>query len=845
MEHSIGYNNIDSLTGLLNIHGFREESNYLHDENYYEENPLKEVYVIFDIVSFKAYNELHGFDAGNMVLISFAEELVKAFPDRVLARVSGDHFAAMLFDEEVKEGVARLKEQIEKNPNLSHIHFRCGVYYQPDEELDTAICIDRAKAAADSMRGQSDVIRVFDKELEEEQNRTIYISENIDQAIESGYIEVYYQPVIRSLTGELCGMEALARWNDPQYGMLSPGVFIPILESKGLIYKLDSYMVRRVCKDLRTWMDAGQRVVPISFNFTRIDFEFADMLREVEDAATKYQIPRDLLHIEITESTISQNERLVAEQVKKFHAAGYSVWMDDFGSGYSSLNVLKDYDFDLLKIDMRFLSNFTEKSKSIITSIVQMAKALGIHTLAEGVETEEHVRFLQKIGCERQQGFYYSKPVPCDLLTLQNYENQWKIEAPKLRNYYDELGLLDDDMVSRSDFINSSVPINADTDGAVACFEYNGENYHFLTCTDTFRQTMEKFGFPALDVIEDYINQEKTELSHRFRMLMDQIRADDTDLRGHWIDISSEYKQGLVRVRKIVIQNERTAYVCMIENLSDSRIYKRIIEKNAANSDLSMIFDRVDIYDLKNDTISNLSSRIVFSAIDEAKTLHQIIQDFAVRHVYPDDRQAFVAMLDLDTLVNRIVYSDYGYISDCFRVQVSDERFVWLQFFLVREISHDDQIVCCIKYVSDQEAEALYDYDRKKHLEQLSSPAQSEESIIHRSELWDTLMLDKRVGYFWKDKSLRYVGANKTFFEYCGFSSSYDFVGKTDEELGITLAEGFVNEQDIIARGKVMNPTSISVMDHGILRHYVVAKRPIYRNGYIVGLLGYFLEHTK
>lgn len=234
-----------------------------------------------------------------------------------------------------------------------------------------------------------------------------YVISHIDEAVENGYIEIYYQPVVRTLTGKLAGMEALARWRDPVYGFLRPDQFIPVLEEERLIDKLDRYVIRECGRQLRRQIDAHRPIVPISFNVSRMDFQLMDVLSEIEAVVRENELPRDYLRIEITETAMVQDSDKILKMIDRFRGNGYSVWLDDFGSGYSSLNVLKDYHFDELKIDMEFLRAFNDTSRKIITSVVMMAKAIGIHTLAEGVETREQVRFLRSIGCEKIQGYHY------------------------------------------------------------------------------------------------------------------------------------------------------------------------------------------------------------------------------------------------------------------------------------------------------------------------------------------------------------------------------------------------------------------------------------------------------
>jgi EAL domain-containing protein (putative c-di-GMP-specific phosphodiesterase class I) len=271
---------------------------------------------------------------------------------------------------------------------------------------------EKAKLACSIQNGKGgSFIRYYDEQLHKDLLLQNYVISHIDDAIANGYIKIYYQPVVRTITETFCGMEALARWIDPQYGFLNPGVFIGALEDSRQIHKLDSHVIELVCKEMRTELDNGRPMVPVSFNLSRLDFVGCDIFEVVERALAQYGIDHELIRVEITES-IMASDTYIQREIERFRLAGYEVWMDDFGSGYSSLNTLKDYKFDELKIDMAFLSNLNEVSRIIISSMVRMAKCLGLKTLAEGVETQEQMDFLKEIGCEKAQGYYYGKPQP-------------------------------------------------------------------------------------------------------------------------------------------------------------------------------------------------------------------------------------------------------------------------------------------------------------------------------------------------------------------------------------------------------------------------------------------------
>lgn len=236
-----------------------------------------------------------------------------------------------------------------------------------------------------------------------------------DDAVSYGHIYPLYQPKINHATGRMIGAEALMRWTHPVCGMQYPSDFIPVLEKNDLIYRADLSIFESVCKFLRSCLDNGVKPVPISVNMSRYDIYRKDYVDEIEKLRSQYDIPVKYIHVEVTETSAIGGMELVSGVLKKLHEYGYVVEMDDFGSGYSSLNILKDLEVDVIKLDMRFLSGeIGGRGGTIISSIVQMAKWLGTPVIAEGVETVEQADFMKSIGCKYVQGYLYSKPVPVE-----------------------------------------------------------------------------------------------------------------------------------------------------------------------------------------------------------------------------------------------------------------------------------------------------------------------------------------------------------------------------------------------------------------------------------------------
>lgn len=404
----------DQVTGLPNMNKFSDDAKKYLLEGFKKNEDM--YYVFFNIENFKTYNDKKGYDEGNNLLKEFGKVVGETFKDEPYARDSSDHFVVLTKCKDIKEKVIKIREEFkELTSGDVYMNVKAGYYKPTNADGDPRLEIGNARYAAVLLKNREDeFIKEYDEEVSKKYRIRQYILNNLDKAIKEGYIKVYYQPVVWSDTKELCGCEALARWIDPEFGFLSPGDFIPILEECRQIHKLDRNMYEQVCANMHECIKSGIPVVPVSMNFSRLDFELMDPIAELEELVAKYEIPKEYLHVEITESSMSNDVDKLKGQIKEFHDRGYAVWLDDFGSGYSSLNVLKDYKFDLLKIDMMFLRNFSnndKNAKSIIKSILDLAKELNMMTLSEGVETEDAVKFLQEAGCGRLQGYYYGKPM--------------------------------------------------------------------------------------------------------------------------------------------------------------------------------------------------------------------------------------------------------------------------------------------------------------------------------------------------------------------------------------------------------------------------------------------------
>lgn len=472
-------------------------------------DPSKLAVVYCNLVQFKEFNGAFGMGEGNRCLIDVGHALEQAFGTRAVSRYSADHFIVFYGRDDVWERVDEAHRLVEGLRSGFKLWLNAGVCVPtPQQELSTAV--DLAKVACDQIPKDGQSYKcLYAGRLEEELERKKYLQDHVEQAIAEGWLEVYYQPVVRSLSGRLTGVEALSRWKDPTYGNVSPGVFVPALEEKHLSWRLLTSVVETVCRVLSDRYHAGLPVVPVSINVSRTDFESCKPFDVIDGAVRRYDIPPSLVCVEITESVAMGDPAGIESVVEEFTHAGYEVWMDDFGSAYSSLNTLKDFSFGKLKLDMLFMHNFNQRSKDIISSIISMAKKLGVHTLAEGVETREQVDFLIDAGCEEMQGFYFSKPLPLD--EAEEFARSTAPETRELRNLYNDLGMVR---------LNPS-----ETSGFVF---YRDGTARVLYCNKRLRDKLKAQGMDTPAKVDDLLNDKAGRFAQMFHAVADRALGSHT-----------------------------------------------------------------------------------------------------------------------------------------------------------------------------------------------------------------------------------------------------------------------------------------------------------------------------
>ena len=489
-EQLVRASEIDNLTGLWNKQTFcREVGKYLHahsDKDF--------VLTLWDIDSFKVFNDTYGPSAGDIFISQVGQALAK---DEQEIRFSsliyqghdyGDHFLACWSAETFNESkmyIYILEKLAQVCPNYQ-FNVRLGFYLIKDASLSVALMCDRALLALRSIKNNYDKHWAwYDDTMRSRVLEEAHLTDDMRQALQEGQFVPFFQPQYNYRTGRMIGVEALVRWQHPTKGLLLPAKFIPIFEQNGFIYELDKYMWEACCKYLRRWLDLGLAVPSVSVNVSRKDLYRPDLSASFLNLLHKYNLHPGMLRLEITESAYMDNPEQLVTTVANLQNDGFLVDMDDFGSGFSSLNMLKQLPVDLLKLDMKFIANAeeNERSSSILSSVMHMTSKLSLPVVAEGVETLRQAEYLHSIGCFYMQGYLFARPMLPD--TLENILRHAKTEKQLTAGQTSEVELEAEELGAESGLTSllAAVPggifrYSATTDE----FDYVSDNMLAMLC---------------------------------------------------------------------------------------------------------------------------------------------------------------------------------------------------------------------------------------------------------------------------------------------------------------------------------------------------------------------------
>lgn len=417
----------DNLTDIYNREYFFERV----EELLKREPDEKRLIVCIDVKDFKVVNDLFGEETGDRILKRIAGLMRRdAAEDTLYGRLEADKFAMCMREARfVEVNYGAYLDDLKKivNSSVYRMHVHVGVYYVLDASQKVSVMCDKAFMAIKNIKDsyQQIVSYYSDSMGRSEQMEKVMIGE-FDRAVGAGEFQMFLQPQVSADKHTILGAEALVRWEHPVKGMISPGEFIPIFERSGYITKLDKYVWELACKQLSVWKSIGREDLHISVNISPKDFYFIDIYETFTELVERYAINPGSLKLEITETAFMQELTKQLDLLSRLRGYGFQVEIDDFGSGYSSLNTLKDIEVDVLKLDMGFLrrTSHEDRSRTIVNAIINMSKNLGLTVITEGVETVEHVQYLTEAGCDVFQGYYFAKPMP-----VREFEEKYQIHA--------------------------------------------------------------------------------------------------------------------------------------------------------------------------------------------------------------------------------------------------------------------------------------------------------------------------------------------------------------------------------------------------------------------------------
>ena len=557
-----------------------------------------------------------------------------------------------------------------------------------------------------------------------------------------------------------------------------------------------------------------------------------DPFRMVENVISRYDLQRDYIRIEVTETALVKEKHNLIQTLRQFQRSGYQVWLDDFGSAYSSLNVLHNYHFDELKIDMAFLRNFNEKSRRILKAIVLMAKELGVHTLAEGAETKAQVDFLKAIGCEKIQGYYWGQPMSYEDIQIfcENYE--YGQETRREESVYDKAGL-----------------INVVTDVPVAIFHYDGKQVVVLSANQAFRQIIRQ-ALPAYNGKDLPLRIENLSFRQRLQPCLDELIASGQEQVVTYIE-----EDHYLQLHLGLIGGTQGRYLCRawIYNIADAREDKEAHRIDYLLRNILQLYKGLYYLNPQDDTFEVIKTVMPNWAKGQAqKGILRLLTDYTTRFVHDDDRKRFLAFLDFDNVRRQAGKSQTKSTGSVFRIKQADGSYRWTVYLamLLRNGGRQGVLLCCRDDIWETAR------DRKSLLPILATslglhelePVRQPYFRILR-ELCQAMIHYSDIKFFWKDWERRFAGVSQAFLDYYGLTDEKSLIGKTDEEIGWHIQGKKYEEAEraVMEKGEITRHIIGECLVQGRPHRIAATKFPIYQGRRIIGLMGYFedLEYAE
>lgn len=684
----------DELTGLYTRQTFVKKA-----EEIIAQNPEKKYAIIgVDFENFKLTNSQYGEEKCDEFLSYIGIQLRDKLTTGFAGRFSGDQFVIIFeysIEKEIKY-ITGFANEILKNAPIPHQIPKIGVYAPIEKDLPVVRCCDNAFLALREIKGiYNKNIIFYQKKLQDHLLTEQRILESMEQALEEEQFIVYYQPKHESITGKVAGAEALVRWIHPEYGFMSPGEFIPLFERNGFISKLDSFVLKQVCKDIIEWKKNGFPIVPISVNVSRRDYLEDGWIDRQLQIIDEYKIEHELIHMEVTESLYAEYMDVIIDQIKKIKKLGFAIEMDDFGAGYSSLGTLSSFPLDVIKLDISFVRHI-ETNEIVVENIIKMAHKLGYVTVAEGTETEEQFKILRGLGCDLIQGYCFSKPLPKK--EFEKYITDNSVESIIGQNTVRLSNSTISQYAGNENILKAVLEIGESLPGGFFCY-HTDDNHEIISFN---RETLRIYECENVNEFRKFTKNSFDGMVHPNDLKTVNMLIKNHQDKGNDI-IYLEYRvlchSGKIKYirnygRCINTEQYGKIYYVFIQDCTEE--YEKSLQeqkKNEVIQCLSLNYMAIYLVDFESTTITPYAINSTFDKnmnenFYKEKNYHQIREFYAKKYVAPSERESFLNVTNIENIQNEFKKTDsFNFTYHFF----SEDDSVYLVEMSVRKLNDENQ----------------------------------------------------------------------------------------------------------------------------------------------------------
>ena len=615
----------------------------------------------------------------------------------------------------------------------------------------------------------------------------------------------------------------MRRWHDPEYGDIAPHDFIPVLEAHDKVHLLDYFVTKVTMQNLHTRRRQKLPIVPVILNLSRRDFLVSDPVRVLNHLTEKYRLPRIYFQVEITETAFVEDEAIITKAIGHLRQNGYSVTLDNFGEGHSSLAALQRNAIDEISLDGIFFDNFTEATRQLLTSILLMAKTLGIHTAAEGVRTEDQADFLRRIGCEKMQGPIcrtMARPLEEGALA-QPYRFETRLE----QQIFHRAGLT-----------------NLVTETPTALFSDDGNHLHILTTNASYQKMLRLSHFDSLPEANKLLLELPQVIHVRLRALA------DATIRSHQMETDLFISNGryfYLKLHNIAGTNGFYIHRAELQFLQQGQKSSTGEEYDHIVRHLMRFYHDIYLIDNQQNRIEIITASISSKrAGSHLQGIMTAFMRFARLHIHQDDQRRFLQYIHGLAQGNQIPLASTKF--DLFRVKVPNGGFHWTNFSLTsfRYNEHPCQLLCLHDFVFEELPDRAKIINTVMASYGFTTLPEDQKRQLSDAALWQTLTQFSSRKLFWKDRDGRFCGASPAFLRYYGIQNINELIGKADRDLGWHLADTYMDqgEMTILQKGAPIHNGHGRCIARGRQHAISFSKYPIYQGTEIVGLLGEFRD---